>query len=298
VEVVTGSSLSPNLRNLRIKTTLVTLGAVLLMFIFSTIAILQFTKLSFDKPLRVSQFDNRMNEFRQYETYRKELIISELWYGTILTFLILLVIITIMTWIGSYYLIKPISDSIKSKEEFLEHSSHELRSPLAILHSDIELSLQEQTLTGIKEINNEALMEIKRLQNLSNTLLNNISENKTKVDVNLMINGIIQKLNKVNTNRITFNIQGEREDNTYSHKLYNILYNLLDNTIKYSTPNSEVDISIDPKSITIINSFETKTIQNGTGLTIVNKLCAEIGCSTDITIKEGKFIFSLIKTVR
>jgi signal transduction histidine kinase len=298
VEVVTGSSLSPNLRNLRIKTTLVTLGAVLLMFIFSTLAILQFTKLSFDKPLRGSQFDNRMNEFRQYETYRKELIISELWYGTILTFLIVLIIITIMTWIGSYYLIKPISDSIKSKEEFLEHSSHELRTPLAILHSDIELSLQEQTLSGIKEINNEALFEIKRLQNLSNTLLNNISENKTKVDINQMINGIIQKLNKVNTNNITFYVSGEREDTTYNHKLYNILFNLLDNTIKYSTPNSEVKINIDPKSITFINSFTSKSIQNGTGLTIVNKLCAEIGYSTDITIKEGNFIFSLVNTVR
>ncbi len=292
--MVTGSSLAPNLKNLRIKITLFTVGVVLVMFIFSTFSILQFAKVSLEKPLfRQQLFDTRLNDFRKYEIIRKEEIVNELWFVTVVNFFVLLILIAIFTWIGSYYLIKPIDQSIKSKEEFLEHSSHELRTPLAILHSDLELSLHENTIEGIKDTNTNALAEIKRLQNLSNTLLNDLSDSKTVTSINQLCNDIILKLNKINTNNIQFQVSGDRVEKLYHNKMYNLLFNLLDNSLKYSIPDTLTTVIIDNKSIVISNSIQNTNFKPSTCLSIVSKLATELGYRTEIEIKNNLFIYTI-----
>lgn len=264
------------------------------MFIFSTFSILQFAKVSLERPIfRRTPLDLKLNELRQYELIRKEEIVNELWVVTVFTFFILLFLIAIFTWIGSYFVIKPIDENIKSKEQFLEHSSHELRTPLAILHSDLELSINENSIESLKNTNINALAEVKRLQNLSNILLNDLSDTKSEINLNSLCNEIVTKLNKINTNNIQFKITGERTQKLHHQKMYNILFNVLDNSLKYSKPDSTVTIDINEKMIKISNPTEIKNIKPSTGLSIVNKLAYEQGFKTSFNLNNGNFIFKL-----
>ena len=272
------------------------MASLLIFFIISTISIAQFAKLSLDKPFDPRGFNsNRLNDFREIDKIRKEVIINELWSITIINFLFIYLFLGLIIWNGTYFILKPINDSIKDKEKFLENSSHELRTPLAILSSDLQLTLIDDNIESIKKSNIESLIEIERLQNLSNTLLSSFNPIINNVNMNDLIGKILKRFERININSNTFSLSGtELIVNSNEDKLYNIIFNLIDNGCKYSTPNSSIVILVAGKTIEIINQTNSEFFEQGTGLKLVNQLSTDLSINYNTNIAKNIFTSKLI----
>lgn len=272
------------------------MASLLIFFIISTISIAQFAKLSLDKPFDPRGFNsNRLNDFREIDKIRKEVIINELWSITIINFLFIYLFLGLIIWNGTYFILKPINDSIKDKEKFLENSSHELRTPLAILSSDLQLTLIDDNIESIKKSNIESLIEIERLQNLSNTLLSSFNPIINNVNMNDLIGKILKRFERININSNTFSLSGtELIVNSNEDKLYNIIFNLIDNGCKYSTPNSSIVILVAGKTIEIINQTNSEFFEQGTGLKLVNQLSTDLSINYNTNLAKNIFTSKLI----
>ena len=181
------------------------------------------------------------------------------------------------------------------KNEFLSIASHELKSPIQPIVGFAELAKSGDIET------NEALDGItllaNRLQNLTNDLLDvsriesnrlNLHLNKTKI--NDLILEILKTLKISDNVKIETNLQKDIELNIDKNRVEQVLINLLNNAMKFSTEgkisittevdekNNEVKIKVSddgpgiPKEIKnkIFEKFVTKTQgmknQEGTGL--------------------------------
>lgn len=143
----------------------------------------------------------------------------------------------------------------KAREEFINHVSHELKSPLNVIHMYAESLLEpdlpkDQLISSINVINDE----VERLSNLINNLLNiskieagNVAINLQRVKLNEFLSDIFNSIARSgNTNDIQFeldlpqtlpNIQLDKD------LLRVAINNLLTNAVKYNNPNGKVIFS-------------------------------------------------------
>ncbi|MFN4246033.1 MAG: ATP-binding protein, partial [Brevinematia bacterium] len=141
-------------------------------------------------------------------------------------------------------------------EEFNELSlsifSHELNTPLTNLSLSIENILMSKEYS--EEILNIAISNIRRISNtISNiTSLFNIYSKKVFLnnelfDIRLMVDNIINVLYPVyKSKNLVFNISYSGDEEVFydKNKLELILFNLLDNAMKFSPSNGEIDIVV------------------------------------------------------
>lgn len=158
----------------------------------------------------------------------------------------------------SYFLagktLKPIKQMLDKQNRFITDSSHELRTPLTSLKLAMEVALRNKSLTlkQAKDLISENILEVNRLQNLSNRLLRLSSSQSPaqgvpKEDIVLsevIANAIKNVSGQASVKKITIKnlvhtdklILGRAEDLT---ELFSIL---LDNAIKYSPEKSRVTL--------------------------------------------------------
>jgi signal transduction histidine kinase len=196
--------------------------------------------------------------------------------------LLLVLVLCGLTWEALYFLLLPLAKAIKAREEFLIKASHELRTPLAILHSEISLSLTEKDYNKLIKINQESLLEIERLQTLSDTLLGRNSSKLTKIEVKKLISDIWDSLESVNTNKIKLRIHSKKSlyITTDSIKFYQLIFSILENIIKHGKANTLCTVFIDQGII-----FENETSDNnyteGTGMSIMQSLANDLNFNFD-----------------
>ena len=191
-----------------------------------------------------------------------------------------------LSWFSLYFLLKPLSDSQVLKEKFLAQASHELRTPLAILYSELSLNKNSKSLAELKQVHQEAIIEIKRLQNLSDTLLSQLDdqlqvEEKTKLKPSQIVDQIISKLEVLNDKHLIFEnkIPAKFSLTTEANMFYQLWFNLLDNALKYSPAKSLVSIEYDSdqNKFTLKNPTEVEQIKPGVGLQICGDLSQQLG---------------------
>jgi len=159
---------------------------------------------------------------------------------------------------GGYFLagktLKPIKEMLDEQNQFVTDASHELKTPLTSLRTEIEVSLRNKKLTldETKKLLKSNLEEVDHLQALSDGLikltqyqrgtngltfielsLNSVFNEAVKKIANLAKNKKIEIVNKIND----LKIQGNKQT------LVELFVIFLDNAIKYSPRKTKIKLT-------------------------------------------------------
>lgn len=227
------------------------------------------------------------NNINQLEQYKKKLF-----------FLIFIILIfsSFIAYVLIKILIKPLEENIKTMDNFLKETTHEIKAPLSIINMSIE-TMQTNMLT---DKNNKRINNIKTATNS----LNNIYEDLTDIHFNSKHKIELVEFHKILEQRLIFftplleknslnlmkNIS-KSKINIDKTKLIKIIDNLISNAIKYSKNSSTIKIELKDNYFKITNHTNNKLPLNleqlfqryykinnnsdgfGIGLNLVKKLC-------------------------
>lgn len=169
-------------------------------------------------------------------------------------------------------MLERIDKGIKNQNNFLASASHDLRTPLAVMKTQLEVNLiNNEKNNSVKEILENQLEEINGLSNLVEDFLlaskiknGNLQLKRESIDLVDFILEIIEKLSvriKYYHKNIKLNIDEKNDDYTVSadkNKLISLLNNLIENALKYSQTESQIVIDIrrnDCIELSISNKF-------------------------------------------
>lgn len=168
------------------------------------------------------------------------------------------VIILVFAGGASYLLAKrtlnPIEEIHDAQIRFTADASHELRTPMASMKTEIEVALRQKDLTSseTKEILKSNLEEIGKLEELSNGLLTlsnlqnvNKKEFFSECSLKEVVETSVKDVEKLARNRkvtIQFDLTETRLNGDQS-SLTQLFRLLLDNAIKYSPEKTEIKIT-------------------------------------------------------
>ena len=163
-------------------------------------------------------------------------------------------------------MIERIDNAFKSQKRFVANASHEIKTPLTVIQTELEILEKKMNDPDTQESIKNALSEIENLTKLTNSLLTIVKLDASQSKLNLsnfrideLLADCIQTLNKAAMNRdiqINLFIDDPVEINADKEKLRSVFLNLIDNAIKYSLFNSEIKIRINKSDDNISISIE------------------------------------------
>ncbi len=157
----------------------------------------------------------------------------------------------------SYFLagktLRPIKNMMDEQNRFISDASHELKTPLTSLKTAMEVFLRgkKKNLREASNIIQESISEVNKLQSLSESLLQLAQYQNPNgrtlfetISISEVINRAVNKIKPlaekkkiaIKTRVIDYKVMG----NKYS--LEDLLKILIDNAVKYSHPNTEINI--------------------------------------------------------
>lgn len=149
--------------------------------------------------------------------------------------------------------LRPIEEMMQKQKRFISDASHELKTPLTAMKTEIEVSLRskKQDKDDYKQILESTLEEVDSLKNLAESLLEEsrydlkeieIKEQNLKNIINKEIKEMIplalEKSIKIEESIEEGHIMGEKES---LEKVFRII---IDNAIKYSPKNSTIKVEL------------------------------------------------------
>ena len=165
-------------------------------------------------------------------------------------------------------MITRLDSTFKSQHRFLADASHDIRTPLTIIQTELEILRSREDLRDycIEPID-KSLQEISRLSRLTDCLLifaradsNQLVLDKTNLRLDEEILDSLRQLSSIaNARKIKFtvNIDNPVEISADEAHLRRILINIIENSIKYSPENSTVKIDLTSEA-----SFHKVSVNN------------------------------------
>ncbi len=155
--------------------------------------------------------------------------------------------------------LKPVEENLADMENFITNSSHELKTPISIIHSNLQLILAEKKFN--KKLILENIKELENFDNLINWLTElswiNISLEKENLILEKEIKKILKEYNKkILEKKIKINLIKKTNLKIYAPlEHFQIFFsNLLSNAIKYNRNSWEINIIIEKNKLTISNT--------------------------------------------
>lgn len=184
------------------------------------------------------------------------------------------ILILMASSIGGYFFAKwtlhPLKEAIDEQNRFTADASHELKTPLAAMRSEIEVGLRDKKINIVqaKKLLNSNLEEISKLESLSKALLKLAKLDEVKrydlnqVNLGEVITEAYEKIENIaNNKKVNIiaklknkDVLGDRES------LVELFVIILDNAVKYSYENSEVNINMDDQGREIVVSIRDKGV--------------------------------------
>ncbi len=169
--------------------------------------------------------------------------------------------------------LKPIKEMVDEQNRFITDSSHELKTPLTSLRSEIEVALRNKkmSVTDTRKILESNLEEVLSLQILSDNLLE-LAENGSsrknsdfkEISILSCVDAAIKKVENLAKEK-QIKIENKIEDikiKGVRDMLAEVFVILLDNAIKYSKKNGKVEIA----SKVSDKNIEVSVTDNGIGI--------------------------------
>lgn len=168
----------------------------------------------------------------------------------------LMVLLLITSFVLSLWTFKPIKKAWDQQHQFLADASHELRTPLTAIKAnlDVLLTSPNKTIAEQSKWINYIKDETIRMQSLANDLLflakNDMQVNKTNYETfnlsTLALNTILslEPLAFETQKQLEYKIQENIFISADTNRIKQLLIILLDNAIKYASPNSVIAINI------------------------------------------------------
>ncbi|GMB02039.1 HAMP domain-containing sensor histidine kinase [Pelosinus sp. IPA-1] len=173
----------------------------------------------------------------------------------------------------------PMEESIARKKKFIADASHELRTPLSVLLTSIEAIEMDRdnTLSPFSlQIMSEAKDEFFRLKRLVNDLLTlartdtgDIKLKKEKFSLTLITQQVLRSLKfTADEKNINVLLEGNEsiELNADPERIYQLLFILIDNSIKYSLSDSDVSVHLEAMQNANGPFVKIIVVDNGPGI--------------------------------
>jgi two-component system sensor histidine kinase CiaH len=168
--------------------------------------------------------------------------------------------------------LKPIEQMVEKQKRFTSDAAHEIKTPLTIMKTDMEVALRDKHLTveGAKKTLKSSIEEVDNLHILTTKLLQlskyQIGKSSPFENINLkeLIEGVVKKHNSLvqkNNQEIelsldSISILGNKTD---IEQLYS---NLFENAVKYSGKGSKIQLSLHSQGTFAVSTIE----DNGPGI--------------------------------
>jgi len=180
---------------------------------------------------------------------RSDLIIS------IIILFISEIIIVILTKKITDWITKPVEESFNKQKEFITDASHELKTPLAVITSNIDMiEGKKEDKKWIDNIKNESdrmnkliinLLDLAKLENDNNITLSTINLSKVLEKTILPFEGIMYEKNI----KLTYNIDDNIEYLCNEEQIKELIVILIDNAIKHSKGKVIANLKKEKKNI-------------------------------------------------
>jgi len=166
-----------------------------------------------------------------------------------------------------------LENAFESQKQFVQDASHELRTPIAIAQTNIEvLEMDDKaTIKDYERLKNILKMSLERMSTLSEKLLL-LSEGKqgqtnwSTIDLEPLLNEITAEFKtRASEKNINLELVMTGESITVSgdaFRLKQVFVNLIDNAVKYNNPGGEVKVSSQVDDIQIVVEIK----DNGIGI--------------------------------
>lgn len=178
-----------------------------------------------------------------------------------------------------YYLagrvIIPIEQSIERQKQFVADASHELRNPLSVLLTSIEgVQMDKNNVLSpfSKQILDDAKEEFSRLKRLVNDLLTlarmdagDMGVKKETFNLDAVAEQVVRSLRVVAERKeVKIRLETEKPFEVYAdaERLHQLLYILVENALKYSPANSDVQLRLEQAA----NGMKVIVADSGPGI--------------------------------
>lgn len=191
-----------------------------------------------------------------------------------LAFIISEMIILIASYMLSKISLKPIVQSWKKQNQFVQDASHELRTPLAIIQAKQESLLEkpESKIMDKAEDISITLQETKRLTKLVTELMelaksdsDKLKLNKEKFNLDAEIETIVElysEVAKTEKKELILDLDYKEEIVADKNKIKELLIILLDNSLKYTQEKDKIEVKTYKKD----NKCILEVIDTGIGI--------------------------------
>lgn len=197
----------------------------------------------------------------------RQSILTKLIYTFIATALIMLFVIFFISRFFANKSIEPIKEAFERQRQFIGDASHELKTPLAVINTNVDvlLSNEDNTIKSQSKWLNYIKSEVQRMSKLTNDLLylTQVDYSEAKMifsDFNLSdtVENVIMTMEAVifeNSIMLNYDIEPNLLLNGNSGQMKEVVMILLDNALKYTNVNANIDLTLKKNHNNIILSI-------------------------------------------
>jgi two-component system phosphate regulon sensor histidine kinase PhoR len=210
-----------------------------------------------------------------YFPKEKGFILKSTIFMLLTSLLVVLVIIYIFYWTVKAIIIQKKNSEIKN--DFINNMTHELKTPISTISLAVEV-LNDPAMSSNKNLLSRYLgminEENKRLGMLVEEVLQSAALDRNafklkqeELNIALLVTEVVNKMDmkiKERQGRVEVEIDNSGDYNFTGDRVHltNVLYNLMDNAIKYSRENPEITIEV----LNVVNQIAIKVSDNGIGI--------------------------------
>ncbi len=194
--------------------------------------------------------------------------LSPYWIFTAVLFFVLII------YVYSVFLMLKQKRYTDLQKDFINNMTHEFKTPLASIliasnYANSQSAIQENPKLSkyiqiIINQSNKLNQHIEKILYVAKTESKQIELEKSKIDLMAILELVRENINLKHQKEIKIDFQLKR--NYFIHAdefhFYNVIYNILDNAVKYSGQNSQITIQCKEKAKALILQFS----DNGTGI--------------------------------